>query len=188
MREWPSPRELLVLDPVRDRRIRPQAAHLVGLVVLEVAFEPLDVALPFEGEHVGRDAVEEPAIVADDDGAAGKILQRLLERAQRIDVEVVGGLVEEEQIGARLEHLGEMHAVALTARQRADLLLLVGALEVEGPAIGARIHLALAELELVEAAGNLLPNGCLAVEAVARLVDIAELDRLADLDRAAVGL
>src|SRR6185437_5666111 len=90
--------------------------------------------------------------------------------------------------GARLEHLGEVHAVALAARERADLLLLVGALEVEGAAIGARVDLALAELELVETAGNLLPDGRVAVEGVARLVDIAELHGLADLDGAGIGL
>ena len=71
------------------------------------------------------------------DGAAGEVEQRLLERAQRVDVEVVGRLVEQQHVGARLQHLGEMHAVALAARELADLLLLVGALEVEQRAIGA---------------------------------------------------
>ena len=117
-----------------------------------------------------------------------KSSKRLFERAQRVDVEIVGRLVEQQHVGAGLEHLGEMHAVALAARELADLLLLVGALEVEGRAIGARVHLALAELELIEAAGDFLPHGLLAVERVARLVDIAELHRLADLDGAVVGL
>src|SRR5262245_44570389 len=78
----PSTRELLVLDPVRDGGVRAEPPHLVGLVVLEVALEPLDVAVALEGEHVGRNPIQEPAIVADDDGAAGEVLQRLLERAQ----------------------------------------------------------------------------------------------------------
>src|SRR5262249_1324520 len=62
----------------------------------------------------------------------------------------------------------------------------VAALEVECRDVGTRIDFTLAEHELVEPAGNLLPNVLLAVETVARLVDIAELDRLADLDRAVV--
>ena len=41
---------------------------------------------------------------------------------------------------------------------------------------------------LVEAAGDFLPDVLLAVERVARLIDIAELHRLADLDGAGVGL
>src|SRR5437870_2981389 len=89
-----SARELLILDPVRDDRIRAEPAHLVLLVVLIVALEPLDMALALEGEDVRSDAIEEPAIVADDHGAAGEILQCLLERTQRVDVEVVGGLVK----------------------------------------------------------------------------------------------
>src|SRR5260370_39277273 len=34
------PRKLLILQPMRNDRIRPKPPHLVGLVVLEVAFEP----------------------------------------------------------------------------------------------------------------------------------------------------
>src|SRR5215475_6366447 len=149
-----------------DGGVGSEPAHLVLLVVLEVALEPLDVA--------------------DDDRAAGEILERLLERAQRIDVEIVRWLVEQEHVGTRLEHLGEMHPVPLATRERADLLLLVGALEVEVGAIGTRIHLALAEQDNVLPARNFLPDVLLAIERIAGLVDIAEMDRLADLDRALV--
>jgi hypothetical protein len=79
---------------MRDDAVLPQPSHLVLFIILEIALEPFDVALAFEGEDVGCDAVEEPAVVADDDGAAGEILQRFLERTQRIDVEVVGRLVQ----------------------------------------------------------------------------------------------
>src|SRR6185295_8805436 len=81
-----------------------------------------------------------------------------------------------------------MHAIAFAARQRADLLLLVGALEVERRAIAARIDLALAEQDQFVAAGNLLPHRLLAVEIVARLVDITEMHAFADGDRALVRL
>src|SRR5438067_2482586 len=159
---------------MRDCRIRTQAAHLVLLILLEIALEPLDMAVALESQDVGRDAIEEPAIVADDHGATGEILQRLLKRAQRVDVEVVGGLVEQEDVGAGLEHLGEMHTVPLAARKLTDLLLLVGALEIEIAAIGARVHLALAEQDDVLAAGDFLPDVLLAVKRIAGLVDIAE--------------
>ena len=109
------PRQLLVLQPVRDDRILPQPSHLVLFVILEIAFEPFDMAVVLEGQHVGGDAVEEPAVMADDHGAAGKILQRLFQRAQRIDVEIVGGFVEQQHVGAGLQHLGQMHAVAFAA-------------------------------------------------------------------------
>src|SRR4051812_22020644 len=70
------PAELLVLDPVRNDGVGAEPPHLVLLVVLKVSLEPLDVALAFEREDVRRYAVEEPAIMADDDGATGEILQR----------------------------------------------------------------------------------------------------------------
>src|SRR5262249_33448652 len=87
-----------------------------------------------------------------------------------------------------LEHLGQMDAVALAAGERADLLLLVGALEVERRAIAARIDFLLAEQDQLVAAGDLLPHRLLAVERVARLVDIAEMHGLADGDGALVRL
>src|SRR4051812_3926687 len=73
-----------------------------------------------------------------------------------------------------------MNAVALAARERTDLLLLVGALEIERRAIAARIDLALAQKDQFVAAGNFFPHRLLAVEVVARLVDIAEMHALAD--------
>src|SRR4051794_40316726 len=81
-----------------------------------------------------------------------------------------------------------MHAVALAARQLPDLLLLVGALEIEGAAIGARIDLALAEIDHLVAAGNLFPHGFPSFERITRLVYIAQMHALADFDIAAIGL
>ena len=88
-----------------------------------------------------------------------------------------------------LQHLGEVHAVALAAGELADLLLLVGALEVER----ARHRRASSPRCLpsrmlswppeISSQTFFLPSS-----AVARLVDVAELHRLADLDRAGVGL
>ena len=75
-----------------------EAALLVRLVVLVIALEPDDLAVALEGQDMGGDAVQEPAIVADDDRAAGEILQPLFQRPQRIDVEIVGRFVEQQQI------------------------------------------------------------------------------------------
>src|SRR5690348_9359228 len=82
-----------------------------------------------------------------------------------------------------------MHAVALTARKLANLLLLVAALEVESADISTRIHGALvAELQHVEAIGNFLPHRLVGIERVAALVDIAELHGGTDLQRAGIRL
>jgi hypothetical protein len=47
-------------------RVRADPLLAVLLVVLAVALESLDVAVALEGEHVGRAAIEEPAVVGDD--------------------------------------------------------------------------------------------------------------------------
>src|SRR5581483_8571827 len=128
-RESGGARQRLVADAVGLVGLRAETLVTVRLVVAEVALEPHDLRVPLEREHVRRDAVEEPAVVADDDRAARELEERVLERAEGVDVEVVGGLVEQQDVAAAAEHLREMHTVALAARQVTDLLLLVGALE-----------------------------------------------------------
>src|SRR5215218_8193014 len=65
-----SPRQWLVLDAVRLLGTDAQFLATPRLVLREVAFEPTNLAVTLEPEHVGRDAIEEPAVVADDHRAA----------------------------------------------------------------------------------------------------------------------
>ena len=65
-----SAREPLVADPVRLIGRGPELPVPELLVLGEVALEEPDLAVALEREHVGRDPVEEPAVVADHDGAA----------------------------------------------------------------------------------------------------------------------
>src|SRR5262245_18599665 len=139
------PRELLVLQPMRDHGIGAKSPHLIGFVILEVSFKPLHVAVTLERQNMRGDAVQKPAIVADDHRAAGEIFQRLFKSPQGFHVEVIGRLVEEQKVGTGTQHFRKMHAVAFPARQRAYFFLLIGTLEVEGGAIGARVHLFLAK-------------------------------------------
>src|SRR6476620_2699162 len=76
--------EALELDAVRLDRGLAEAALLVLLVGFEVALEPFDVAVTLEGEDVCRQPIEEEAIVRDDHGATGEILQCRFERAERL--------------------------------------------------------------------------------------------------------
>ena len=92
-----------------------QAAALVFFIHAEIAFEPFDVAVAFERQNMGRQAIEEEAVMADDHGAAREIFDRFFERRQRFDVEVVGRFVEQENVAALFQHLGDVDAVAFTA-------------------------------------------------------------------------
>ena len=76
----------------------------------------VDAAFAVEGEEGGRDAVEEEAVVGDEDEGAGEFGEALFEDLEGGDVEVVGRFVEDEQIG-RLEHQAREHdASPLPAR------------------------------------------------------------------------
>ena len=132
--------------------------------------------------------IEEPAVVADDHCTPGKRQQRLFERAQRVDVEVVGRFVQEQQVRAALQQLREMDAIALTARERPDFSLLVPPLEVEPGHIGAGRDGAFAQLDFVAPAGDFFPHRLVRAKRVARLVDVADLHGFAQPQRAAVGL
>ena len=146
----------------------------------------LVVALP--RQDVGGDPVEEPPVVGGDHGTAGELEQRVLEGLQGLDVEVVGRLVEQQQVAAHLQREREVEPVALAAGQDAGPLLLVGALEAERRDVGARGHLEVGDLDEVEAVGDDLPDVLLRVEAAAALVDVGDLDGLADDQLAVVGL
>src|SRR5690606_9755490 len=61
------------------------AAALVLFVLAVIALEELDVAVALEGQDMGRDAVEEPAVVRDHEGVAGELQQRVFQRAQGLD-------------------------------------------------------------------------------------------------------
>ena len=97
---WDSPRQLPILDPMRLVGGGAEASVAVGLVILVIPLEPHDLALAFERQHMGGDAVEEPAVVADDDDTTRKLQQRLFQGSKRVDVEVVGRLVEQQHVAA----------------------------------------------------------------------------------------
>ena len=56
----------------------------------------------------------------------GPLAQPLLEVLGRLDVEVVGRLVEEQEVRLLEQHLGQLEAPALAARQRLDRALEIG--------------------------------------------------------------
>src|SRR5690606_27075375 len=83
-----------------------EAALLVVLVLAVVALEELHVRVALEGEDVGGDAVQEPAVVGDHEGVAREFEQRVFQRAQGLDVQVVGGFVEQQHVAALQQGLG----------------------------------------------------------------------------------
>ena len=127
--------------------------------------------------------------MADHHGAPGKAEQRVLEGTQRVDVEVVRRLVEQEHVPAALQHLGQLHPVALAAGELTDLLLLVAALEAEARrrrrgAWSSRLPTTIRSCPPVISSKTVASG----VEGVAGLVDVGELHGRPDLERTGVGL
>ncbi len=72
-------------------------------------------AAGLELQHGGADGLQEPAVVRDQHDRRVEARQRLLEPLQRLDVEVVGGLVQQQHVRARRERAGERGARQLPA-------------------------------------------------------------------------
>ena len=116
--------QFLVLEPFW--LVGAQSLAAVLLVLRVGAFEEIYLRVALEGQDVGRDAVQEPAVVGDDHGAAGEVLDTFLQGADGVYIHIVGGLVEQEDIALVLEGQGQVEAVALTSGEDAAELLLVG--------------------------------------------------------------
>ena len=85
---------------------------------------------------MGGDAIQEPAVVGDDHRATGESQHRFFQRTQGLDVQVVGGLVQQQQVAALLKRECQIDPVALATGQDAGLLLLIGSLEAERGRVG----------------------------------------------------
>src|SRR5438093_743250 len=122
---------------------------------------------------------------------------RVAEAARRGSVGHAAGIARREPPPARRPAAARPHAAALLPRgqaaaraadggEHADLLLATP--KVERGDVAARRHGPASEHERVGAARDLFPDGALAVEGIAALVDVGELHRLADAERAGIRL
>jgi hypothetical protein len=107
---------------LREHLVELARAHLLvrqllglALLVFGVVARVRVEAPAVELDHAMRDAVEEAAVVRDEDHAAGKAGERLLQPFDRLDVEVVGRLVEQQQVGLEDERTSQRHALAHAA-------------------------------------------------------------------------
>ena len=65
--------------------------------------------------------------MADYHRTTGKCLQTFLQGTQRVHVDIVGWLIEEQNIALLLQCQGQLQTVALTTRENTAELALVGA-------------------------------------------------------------
>ena len=116
----PHPLEL-ALQGALARLVALRLLLEAGLLLLQpravVALER-DAPPTVELEDPAGDVVEEVAVVGDGDDRAVVLLQKLFEPVDRFGVEMVGRLVEEQQVGPREQQPAEGDAATLAAGQR----------------------------------------------------------------------
>src|SRR5215211_6702810 len=125
-------------------RLSAEPGDLVGLVVGEVALipEPLGLvfAIALPSQDMGRDPIQEPAVVRDHHGTSGKVEKSILQRLESFHVKIIGRFVEQQQVAAHFQRQRQIEAVAFTAGQDTGRLLLIRALEPERGDVGPGGH------------------------------------------------
>jgi len=106
----------LLLLAARALAQRLHAGAMLGDVMAVVSVVVRQRAQAHLGDALD-DSVEEVAVVRDEHHRAGVVRQVLLEPVARGQVEVVGGLVHQQQVGAGQEQLGERDAHLPAARE-----------------------------------------------------------------------
>ena len=106
------------------RRLALLLEREAGLLLLQpagVVALVRDALAAVELEDPAGHVVEEVAVMGDGDDRAAVVGEEALEPGHRLGVEVVRGLVEQQQVGRLQQQPAERHAAALAARERADL-------------------------------------------------------------------
>ena len=100
---------------------RAAAASACGPPALEVlvdaARQHRDLAVAEQRPDRVGDPLEEVAVVGDHDEGAGPAVEEVLEHVEGLDVEVVGGLVEQQHVGLGQQQPQQLEAAPLAAGQ-----------------------------------------------------------------------
>ena len=97
----------LAVDAMRTSSLLAKSLNTIGLVSLKVALKPepltwvLVVALP--RKDVRSNAVLEPTVVAGYHRTSWEALKRILKAFQRLNIEVIGRLVQKQEVSTLLK-------------------------------------------------------------------------------------
>ena len=128
----------------------PLRAPPAGLQPLGEVGEALGApVLAGEGEDLGRHAIEQETVVGDQDEGARELEQGLFEHVEGGDVEVVGGLVEHQDVGGEEHQPGEHGARLLAPRELAHRAAQPLGREQEAPCPGGHVEGAPLKLHVV---------------------------------------
>ncbi len=137
----------------RLRSTSSSARGALGLGEQEIAVVALvrEEAAARELDDARGDAIEEIAVVRDEEAGAGIARKEVLQPLDRFGVEVVGRLVEDEEIGPGEQRAAERDAALFAAAERADQAIARGRMEIRGERFHALIeHPAIEMLDVIE--------------------------------------
>ena len=160
-----------------------------GAVLAVVAGEVLDMAVTREHKGVIHRAVHEETVVAHDDDATDELREVFLENLKGGDVQVIGRLIQDEEVGLGHQHHCQIKATTLSAAQLGDVLLLVlwREQEVVKPSHGGVVML-LVEVDVLGHITHRIDYAFALVKVHSLLAIVGKFHCLADFKVAAVGL
>ena len=126
--------------------------------------------------------------MADQQQGAVELEQALLEQVQGLHVEIVGRLVEHQQIAGTREQSRQQQPVALAAGQGAHRLARALRLEQEVPEPGHQVAGAPADLDPVAPLGDVVEHAGVGVQGCPLLVEVGDLQPRAAAQPARIGL
>ncbi len=96
-------------------------AFLAPAQVVVVVAGPVGQRAAVDFDDARGQRAQEAAVVGDEDDAAGELLEEAFQPADRFDVEVVGGLVQQQHVGLAHQRLRQQHAALHAAGQRGEV-------------------------------------------------------------------
>ena len=125
---------------LRAIAIAAAGAEHQAAVIVEVAVERLDLAVGDEPQPVGA-GFQQVAVVGHHDHGAGIFVDRLDQRGAAVDVEMVGGLVEHDEVRPLEGGEAEQQPRLLAARQVGDRRVGHGGGKADRAGAGAHLRL-----------------------------------------------
>ena len=137
---------------------------------------------------MGANSIQKVPVVADHHRTSRKAFNPFLERTQGVHVDVVGGLVKQQDIGLRLQRHGQVKTVALSTGKHPTFLLLVRAVEIELADVSTAVEQLTSDFHLLIASRHDLPYGFVGVDVRVALVHVANFDRFPHVDASSIGV
>src|SRR5690606_29003355 len=179
---FPGRRLLLRLVLFGERH---QAPSLVEPVLI-ATYILLDHAIAFEADTAGDDVIEEATVVAHQQDGTGELQQDFLQQLQCFHVQIVGGLIEHDEVRRFAEEFGQDQTVLFTPGEGFDRLSRARRREQEILQIGNDVTLFAVDLDEVATFRQVVDDRLLRLELIAQLIEVEQLQDGRDLHLALI--